>query len=155
MIASAMCKNGHPKMRGTLSSSSICFKVFPESEAYSEYGIRLMLAPRSAKARYSTQPAMVHGIKKLPGLPSLGAEASSSLSSWMTVVLAFGLTGGSYVKPLHVNTAFTCSFRAEGGRYGLSFVGFGFGLVWMLLGSEPVGREEHWSESQPNFVSRS
>ncbi|GJS26929.1 hypothetical protein Tco_0487549 [Tanacetum coccineum] len=38
-----------------------CFKVFPESEAYSEYGIRLMLTPRSAKARYSTKPATVHG----------------------------------------------------------------------------------------------
>ncbi|GKE97512.1 hypothetical protein Tco_0020863, partial [Tanacetum coccineum] len=43
-----------------------------------------------------------------------GVEASSSLSSWMMVVLAFGLTGGSYVLSLHVNTAFTCSFRAGG-----------------------------------------
>nr|GEV15252.1 hypothetical protein [Tanacetum cinerariifolium] len=31
------------------------FKVFSESDAYGEYGIRLMLAPRSAKARYSTE----------------------------------------------------------------------------------------------------
>ncbi|GKD73273.1 hypothetical protein Tco_1331555 [Tanacetum coccineum] len=74
MIASAVCRNGHPKMRGTLSSSSICFKVFPESEEYNEYGIRLMLAPRSAKARYSTDPAMAHGIKKLPGSPSVGGS---------------------------------------------------------------------------------
>ncbi|GJZ65524.1 hypothetical protein Tco_0622220 [Tanacetum coccineum] len=34
----------------------------------------------------------------------------------MMVVLAFGLTGGSYVLPLRVNAAFTCSFRAGGGR---------------------------------------
>ncbi|GKG32875.1 hypothetical protein Tco_0430385, partial [Tanacetum coccineum] len=83
------------------------------------------------------------------------SSTSSSLSSWMTVVLAFGLTGELYVKPLRVNTTFTCSFRAEGGRYGLSFVGLGFELVWVLLGSEPIGREEHWSESRPNFVSSS
>ncbi|GKG38373.1 hypothetical protein Tco_0460085, partial [Tanacetum coccineum] len=29
--------------------------VVPASEAYSKYNIRLMLAPRSAKARYSTE----------------------------------------------------------------------------------------------------
>ncbi|GKF75975.1 hypothetical protein Tco_0225419, partial [Tanacetum coccineum] len=116
MIASALCRNGHPKMRGTLSSSSICritksagninfptwtsifsaipigywyvwlakrililvgFEVFPESEAYSEYGIRLMLAPRSAKANYSIDPAMVHGIRKLSGSPSLDLSRTS------------------------------------------------------------------------------
>ncbi|GJT59076.1 hypothetical protein Tco_1002609 [Tanacetum coccineum] len=44
------------------------------------------------------------------------SSASSSLSSWMIVVLAFGLIGGSYVLPLHVNTAFTCSFQVGGGR---------------------------------------
>nr|GEW09202.1 hypothetical protein [Tanacetum cinerariifolium] len=46
----------------------------------------------------------------------LAASTSSSLSSWMTVVLAFGLTGEPYIKPLRVNTAFTCSFRAKGRR---------------------------------------
>nr|GEW50812.1 hypothetical protein [Tanacetum cinerariifolium] len=214
LIFSDMVENGLESLRNAAS-----FKVFPESEAYSEYGIRLMLAPRSAKARYSTKPATVHGIMKLPGSPSLdpsrtsrnwacqlghqrgrfspsyfccsrdpsrtsrnwacqlgpqrgvwynifglyalsgggsllvcleedgstsfsASSASSSLSSRITVVLAFGLTGESYVKPLLVDTAFTCSFRAEGGRYALSFVGLGFGLVWVLLGSEPV----EWKE---------
>ncbi|GKG27321.1 hypothetical protein Tco_0403024, partial [Tanacetum coccineum] len=90
------------------------------------------------------------------GFNSFSASStSSSLSSWMIVVLAFGFTGESYVKPLRMNTEFTCSFRADGGRYGLSFVGLGFELVWVLLGSEPIGREEHWSESRPNFVSSS
>ncbi|GJY60362.1 hypothetical protein Tco_0461019, partial [Tanacetum coccineum] len=46
----------------------------PESEAYSDYGIKLMLASRSAKARCSTDPAKVHGIRKLPRSPSLGAK---------------------------------------------------------------------------------
>ncbi|GJY37135.1 hypothetical protein Tco_0422513 [Tanacetum coccineum] len=57
-----------------LDDSITGFKVFPESEAYSEYGIRLMLAPRSAKVRYSTDRAMVHGIKKLIRSPSLGGS---------------------------------------------------------------------------------
>ncbi|GKE09752.1 hypothetical protein Tco_1413303 [Tanacetum coccineum] len=48
MIESAVCRKGPPKMRGTLSSSSICFKVFSESEAYSEYGIKLKHVPSSA-----------------------------------------------------------------------------------------------------------
>ncbi|GKG54603.1 hypothetical protein Tco_0560258, partial [Tanacetum coccineum] len=49
-------------------------KVFLESEAYSRYGIRLMLVPRSTKARYSTEPATVHGIRKLLGSPNLSGS---------------------------------------------------------------------------------
>ncbi|GKE47025.1 hypothetical protein Tco_1478283, partial [Tanacetum coccineum] len=48
--------------------------VFLESDAYSEYGIRLMLAPRLAKAKHSTEFAKVHGIRKLLGSPSLGGR---------------------------------------------------------------------------------
>ncbi|GKF66461.1 hypothetical protein Tco_0192978, partial [Tanacetum coccineum] len=50
------------------------FRVFPESEEYSEYGIKLMLARRSVKARCLTDPATLHGIRKLPGSPSLGGS---------------------------------------------------------------------------------
>ncbi|GJV49068.1 hypothetical protein Tco_1439280 [Tanacetum coccineum] len=50
------------------------FKMFPKSKAYSEYVIRLMLAPRSTKVRHSTEPAKVHGIRKLPGSPNLGGS---------------------------------------------------------------------------------
>ncbi|GJU21479.1 hypothetical protein Tco_1154821 [Tanacetum coccineum] len=39
--------------------------------AYSEYGIRLMLAPRSAKALQEKVLLKLHGIKRLPGSPSL------------------------------------------------------------------------------------
>ncbi|GJU42408.1 hypothetical protein Tco_1195365 [Tanacetum coccineum] len=42
-------------------------------------------------------------------------SASSSLSSSMMVFLAFGLTGGSYVLPMRVNTTFTCSCQVCGG----------------------------------------
>nr|GEX96115.1 hypothetical protein [Tanacetum cinerariifolium] len=55
----------------------IGFKVF--SEVYSEYGIKLMLALRSAKARYSMEHATVQGIRKLPGSPSLGGSLFEQL----------------------------------------------------------------------------
>ncbi|GJS42213.1 hypothetical protein Tco_0567256 [Tanacetum coccineum] len=65
-------ENGLPKMRGTLSSSSI-YKItksagnmnFPTwtSKFFAiPIGYWLMLAPRSAKARYLTEPATVHRI---------------------------------------------------------------------------------------------
>nr|GEW09822.1 integrase, catalytic region, zinc finger, CCHC-type, peptidase aspartic, catalytic [Tanacetum cinerariifolium] len=43
------------------------FKVFSESDAYNEYGIRLMLAPRSANARYSIEFAKALRTKPEPG----------------------------------------------------------------------------------------
>ncbi|GJU37437.1 hypothetical protein Tco_1185791 [Tanacetum coccineum] len=110
MIASTVSRKGHPKMRGTLLSSSISkitksagkvnlptstsiFSAIPtgywndlsaltliwvglrvsrDSSAYSEYRIRLMLAPRSAKALQEKVLLKLHGIRKLPGSPSLG-----------------------------------------------------------------------------------
>ncbi|GKE80960.1 hypothetical protein Tco_1550960, partial [Tanacetum coccineum] len=119
-------------MRNHVSSLDVSgFKVFSESDAYNKYGIRLMLAPRSAKARYSTEfakdineclYALSDGGSVLVCLEEdgstsfLASSTLSSLSSWMIVVLAFGLTGGSYVLQLRVNTTFTCSFRAGDGR---------------------------------------
>nr|GEX66767.1 reverse transcriptase domain-containing protein [Tanacetum cinerariifolium] len=60
-----------------------------DSFAYKEYGIRLMLAPRSAKA-LQEKVLKFHGIRKLPGSPSFGgtlfwiiAELSSLKVHWM------------------------------------------------------------------------
>nr|GEU94156.1 hypothetical protein [Tanacetum cinerariifolium] len=47
-------------------------RVSRDSFAYKEYGIRLMLAPRSAKALQEKVLLKLHGIRKLPGSPSLG-----------------------------------------------------------------------------------
>nr|GEX05010.1 hypothetical protein [Tanacetum cinerariifolium]GEX05018.1 hypothetical protein [Tanacetum cinerariifolium] len=47
-------------------------RVLRDSFAYKEYGIRLMLAPRSAKALHEKVLLKLHGIRKLPGSPSLG-----------------------------------------------------------------------------------
>ncbi|GKA63911.1 hypothetical protein Tco_0763517 [Tanacetum coccineum] len=47
-------------------------RVSRESFAYREYGIRLMLAPRSDKALHEKVLPKVQGIRKLPGSPSLG-----------------------------------------------------------------------------------
>ncbi|GKD06375.1 hypothetical protein Tco_1181349 [Tanacetum coccineum] len=46
-------------------------RVSRDSFAYKEYGIRLMLAPRSAKA-LQENVLKLHGIRKLPGSPSFG-----------------------------------------------------------------------------------
>ncbi|GKC77960.1 hypothetical protein Tco_1128734 [Tanacetum coccineum] len=47
-------------------------RVLRDSFAYKEYGIRLMLAPRSAKALQEKVLLKLHGIRKLPGSPSFG-----------------------------------------------------------------------------------
>ncbi|GKE88461.1 hypothetical protein Tco_1565936 [Tanacetum coccineum] len=47
-------------------------RVSRDSFAYKEYGIRLMLAPRSAKALQEKVLLKLHGIRKLPGSPSFG-----------------------------------------------------------------------------------
>ncbi|GJW05232.1 hypothetical protein Tco_1564088 [Tanacetum coccineum] len=47
-------------------------RVSRDSLAYKEYGIRLMLAPRSAKALQEKVLLKLDGIRKLPGSPSLG-----------------------------------------------------------------------------------
>nr|GEW65788.1 hypothetical protein [Tanacetum cinerariifolium] len=48
------------------------FRVSRESFAYKEYGIRLMLAPRSAKSLQEKVLLKLHGIRKLPGSLSFG-----------------------------------------------------------------------------------
>ncbi|GJR59617.1 hypothetical protein Tco_1501787 [Tanacetum coccineum] len=47
-------------------------EVSRDSFTYKEYGIRLMLAPRSAKALQEKVLLKLHGIRKLPGSPTLG-----------------------------------------------------------------------------------
>ncbi|GJU98564.1 hypothetical protein Tco_1327835 [Tanacetum coccineum] len=47
-------------------------RVSRDSFAYKEYGIRLMLAPRSAKALQEKVLLKLHGIRKLHGSPSFG-----------------------------------------------------------------------------------
>ncbi|GJS52361.1 hypothetical protein Tco_0625723 [Tanacetum coccineum] len=47
-------------------------EISRDNLAYSEYGIRLMLAPRLAKALQEKVLSKLHGIRKLPGSPSLG-----------------------------------------------------------------------------------
>nr|GEV63663.1 hypothetical protein [Tanacetum cinerariifolium] len=47
-------------------------RVLSDNLAYSEYDIRLMLAPRSAKALQEKVLLKLHGIRKLTGSPSLG-----------------------------------------------------------------------------------
>ncbi|GJY75948.1 hypothetical protein Tco_0481064 [Tanacetum coccineum] len=54
-------------------------RVLRDNLAYSEYGIRLMLAPRSAKALQEKVLLKLHGIRKLPGSPSLGIPAKTSI----------------------------------------------------------------------------
>nr|GEY65986.1 putative retrotransposon Ty1-copia subclass protein [Tanacetum cinerariifolium] len=49
-------------------------RVPMESFAYKEYGIRFMLAPRSAKALQEKALLKLHGMRKLPGSPSFGAS---------------------------------------------------------------------------------
>ncbi|GJZ34477.1 hypothetical protein Tco_0580294, partial [Tanacetum coccineum] len=111
ITASTVQRKGHPKMMGTLLSSSISritksagkvnlptsmsiFSAIPigywndlsanltlilvglrvsrDNFAYKEYGIRLMLAPRSAKALQEKILLKLHGIRKLPGSLSFG-----------------------------------------------------------------------------------
>ncbi|GKF88725.1 hypothetical protein Tco_0262688, partial [Tanacetum coccineum] len=48
------------------------FRVSRDNLAYNEYGIRLMLAPRSAKALQEKVLLKLHRIRKLSGSPSLG-----------------------------------------------------------------------------------
>ncbi|GJX01359.1 hypothetical protein Tco_0185272 [Tanacetum coccineum] len=129
ITASAVCRKGLPKIRGTLLSSSISritkstgkvilptstnifsaipigywkdlyanltlilvgFKVSRDSFAYKEYGIRLMLAPRSTKRLQEKVLLKVQWIRKLPGSMSFGgtlfwmiAELSSLSSIFM------------------------------------------------------------------------
>ncbi|GJS86745.1 hypothetical protein Tco_0769381 [Tanacetum coccineum] len=47
-------------------------RVSRDSFAYKDYGLRLMLAPRSAKALQEKVLLKLHGIRKLPGSPSFG-----------------------------------------------------------------------------------
>ncbi|GJT99787.1 hypothetical protein Tco_1110126 [Tanacetum coccineum] len=47
-------------------------RVSRDNLAYSKYGIRLMLEPRSAKTLQEKVLLKLHGIRKLPGSPSLG-----------------------------------------------------------------------------------
>nr|GEY87788.1 hypothetical protein [Tanacetum cinerariifolium] len=47
-------------------------RVSRDNFAYKEYGMRLMLAPRSAKAMHEKALLKLHRIRKLPGSPSLG-----------------------------------------------------------------------------------
>ncbi|GKE83382.1 hypothetical protein Tco_1557124, partial [Tanacetum coccineum] len=46
-------------------------RVSIDNFAYKEYGMRLMLAPRSAKAFHEKALLKLHGIRKLSGSPSL------------------------------------------------------------------------------------
>ncbi|GJV69687.1 hypothetical protein Tco_0584216 [Tanacetum coccineum] len=79
-ITAHQCENGTSQNYGTLLSSSISrikidgkgLRVSRDNLAYSEYGIRLMLAPRSAKALQEKVLSKLHGIRKLPGSLSLG-----------------------------------------------------------------------------------
>nr|GEY36441.1 putative reverse transcriptase domain-containing protein [Tanacetum cinerariifolium] len=80
MIASVVCRNGLPKMRGNLPSSFICrirkstrntnfptwTSIFSATPiGYCEYGIKLMLDPRSAKAKHSTEFAKALRVRNL------------------------------------------------------------------------------------------
>nr|GEX41753.1 alpha/beta hydrolases superfamily protein [Tanacetum cinerariifolium] len=47
-------------------------RVSRDNLAYREYGIRLMLAPRSAKALHEKVMLKLHGMRKLSGSPNLG-----------------------------------------------------------------------------------
>ncbi|GKB18947.1 hypothetical protein Tco_0852870 [Tanacetum coccineum] len=47
-------------------------RVLRDSFTYKEYGIRLVLAPRSAKALQEEVLLKLHGIRKLPRSPSFG-----------------------------------------------------------------------------------
>ncbi|GJV81732.1 hypothetical protein Tco_1517602 [Tanacetum coccineum] len=48
------------------------FESSRDNFAYKEYGMRLMLAPRSAKALHEKALLKLHGIRNLPGSPSFG-----------------------------------------------------------------------------------
>ncbi|GKD74739.1 hypothetical protein Tco_1333021 [Tanacetum coccineum] len=55
-------------------------RVLRDNLAYNEYGIRLMLAPRSAKALQEKVLLKLHGIRKLLGSPSLGGTLFWSIA---------------------------------------------------------------------------
>ncbi|GKD96807.1 hypothetical protein Tco_1380704, partial [Tanacetum coccineum] len=47
-------------------------RVSRDNFAYKEYGMRLMLAPRSARSLHEKSLLKLHGMRKLPGSPSFG-----------------------------------------------------------------------------------
>ncbi|GKA12215.1 hypothetical protein Tco_0691761 [Tanacetum coccineum] len=55
-----------------LENNEIGMEVSRDSFAYKEYGMRLMLAPRSARALHEKALLKLHGMRKLPGSPSFG-----------------------------------------------------------------------------------
>ncbi|GJS77458.1 hypothetical protein Tco_0727339 [Tanacetum coccineum] len=66
-------QKGYCKDRSTnLTLILVDLKVLKDNFAYKKYGIRLMLAPRSAKALQEKVLLKVHGIRKLSGSLSLG-----------------------------------------------------------------------------------
>nr|GEV38753.1 hypothetical protein [Tanacetum cinerariifolium] len=76
MTAQAVAGNGHPKMIGTDASSSISkitkstgFSYEMPNVRKKEYGIRLMLAPKSAKAFFTGIVPIRYGNVKLLGSP--------------------------------------------------------------------------------------
>ncbi|GKF90531.1 hypothetical protein Tco_0274232 [Tanacetum coccineum] len=59
-------------LSANLTLNLVGLRVSRDSFAYKEYGIRLMLAPRSAKALQEKVLLKLHGIRKLPGSLSFG-----------------------------------------------------------------------------------
>ncbi|GKA04633.1 hypothetical protein Tco_0683753 [Tanacetum coccineum] len=59
-------------LSGNLTLILVGLRVSRDSLAYTEYGIRLMLAPRSTRALQENVLLKLHGIRKLPRSSSLG-----------------------------------------------------------------------------------
>ncbi|GJU39417.1 hypothetical protein Tco_1192374 [Tanacetum coccineum] len=71
-IFSAILTGYWNDLSASLTVTLVGLRVSIDSFAYNEYDIRLMLAPRSAKALQEKVLLKLHGIRKLSGSLSLG-----------------------------------------------------------------------------------
>nr|GEZ96933.1 hypothetical protein [Tanacetum cinerariifolium] len=97
--ACAVLKKGRPKMRGSLSFFQI------------DKGIKLMLAPKSARARQLSNPVKSQGIRKRPGSPSFSG------SFFRTTAEQFALRG-VFVNSMSLSLLFR-SFLNIGANFGM------------------------------------
>nr|GFC96383.1 hypothetical protein [Tanacetum cinerariifolium] len=77
---------------------------------HAEYGIRLMLAPRSASAKHSAIPEKSHGIKNLLGSPNFSGITVSFVASGTFSTTGGEIEGPSYETPLRVVIDFKSLF---------------------------------------------
>ncbi|GJW61621.1 hypothetical protein Tco_0110956 [Tanacetum coccineum] len=89
--------------RQILRSFLVGFGVLGNNLAYKEYDMRLMLAPRSAKALHEKALLKLHRIRKLPGSPSFDGTFSPMFLLLLVVFLMRVVilsNGGSSVSDL-------------------------------------------------------